>query len=160
MWVRVQCCFTSTETTKFIRDGEPRTATLTFTQLLSLFFFLQWTNRSLFDLHLVSFTTRCCNVCQSLGTCTLGLSSKFVSHFVIDGRNKSCCSFYDETILLIVCACVDSYFTHSGPKLSAGERQMLEVGVFVSGLNCSSSSSRNRKGGQCFILCLFTVRRY
>ena len=31
----VQCCFTSTETTRLIRDGEPRTATSTFTQLLS-----------------------------------------------------------------------------------------------------------------------------
>ena len=31
----VQCCFTSTETTRTIRDGEPRTATSTFTQLLS-----------------------------------------------------------------------------------------------------------------------------
>ena len=27
----VQCCFTSTETVKTIRDGEPRTATSTFT---------------------------------------------------------------------------------------------------------------------------------
>ena len=33
--VRVQCCFTSTETVRTIRDGEPRTATSTFTQLLS-----------------------------------------------------------------------------------------------------------------------------
>ena len=31
----VRCCFMSTETTKSIRDREPRTATLTFTQLLS-----------------------------------------------------------------------------------------------------------------------------
>ena len=31
--VQIQCCFTSIETT--IRDGEPRTATSTFTQLLS-----------------------------------------------------------------------------------------------------------------------------
>ena len=31
----VQCCFTSTETIRTIRDGEPRTATSTFTQLLS-----------------------------------------------------------------------------------------------------------------------------
>ena len=30
-----QCCFTSTETVRTIRDGEPRTATSTFTQLLS-----------------------------------------------------------------------------------------------------------------------------
>ena len=30
----VQCCFTSTETARLIRDGEPRTATSTFTQLL------------------------------------------------------------------------------------------------------------------------------
>ena len=36
MQVQVQCCFTSTETTRTIRDGEPRTATLTFTQLLEL----------------------------------------------------------------------------------------------------------------------------
>ena len=28
------CCFTSTETVRTIRDGEPRTATSTFTQLL------------------------------------------------------------------------------------------------------------------------------
>ena len=31
----VQCCFTSTETVWIIRDGEPSTATSTFTQLLS-----------------------------------------------------------------------------------------------------------------------------
>ena len=31
----VQCCFTSTETIRTIRDGEPRTATSTFTQLLT-----------------------------------------------------------------------------------------------------------------------------
>ena len=31
----VQCCFTSTETIRLIRDGESRTATSTFTQLLS-----------------------------------------------------------------------------------------------------------------------------
>ena len=31
----VHCCFASTETTRLIRDGEPRTATSTFTQLLS-----------------------------------------------------------------------------------------------------------------------------
>ena len=31
----VQCCFTSTETTRTIRDGEPRMATSTFTQPLS-----------------------------------------------------------------------------------------------------------------------------
>ena len=31
--VQVQCCFTSTETIQATRDGEPRTATLTFTQL-------------------------------------------------------------------------------------------------------------------------------
>ena len=33
--VQVQCCFTSTETTRTIRDGEPRTAACTFTYLLS-----------------------------------------------------------------------------------------------------------------------------
>ena len=31
----MQCCFTSMETIRPIRDGEPRTAALTFTQLLS-----------------------------------------------------------------------------------------------------------------------------
>ena len=31
----IQCCFMSTETTGLITDGEPRTATSTFTQLLS-----------------------------------------------------------------------------------------------------------------------------
>ena len=31
----VQCCFTSTETIRLIRDGELRMATSTFTQLLS-----------------------------------------------------------------------------------------------------------------------------
>ena len=31
----IQCCFTSTETVRFIRDGELRTATSTFTQLMS-----------------------------------------------------------------------------------------------------------------------------
>ena len=30
-----QCCFTATETVRIIRDGEPGTATTTFTQLLS-----------------------------------------------------------------------------------------------------------------------------
>ena len=33
--VSVLCCFTSTETLRLIRDGEPRTATSTFTQLQS-----------------------------------------------------------------------------------------------------------------------------
>ena len=33
--VQVQCCFTSTETVRTIRDGEPRTSTSTFTQLPS-----------------------------------------------------------------------------------------------------------------------------
>ena len=32
---RVQCCFTTTETIRPVRDGEPRTATSTFTQLLN-----------------------------------------------------------------------------------------------------------------------------
>ena len=31
----LRCCFTCTETTGTVGDGEPRTATLTFTQLLS-----------------------------------------------------------------------------------------------------------------------------
>ena len=31
----VQCCFTSTETIRLVRDGEPRTATSTVTRLLS-----------------------------------------------------------------------------------------------------------------------------
>ena len=31
----VQCCFTATETVLTVRDGEPRTSTSTFTQLLS-----------------------------------------------------------------------------------------------------------------------------
>ena len=52
--VRVQCCFTSTETVRTIRDGEPRTSTSTFTQLLnsdttasraSLFFFFKYALR-------------------------------------------------------------------------------------------------------------------
>ena len=30
----IQCCFTSTETTGTVRDGEPRTSTSTFTQRL------------------------------------------------------------------------------------------------------------------------------
>ena len=33
--VQARCCFTSTETIRTIKDGEPRTATSTFTQLLS-----------------------------------------------------------------------------------------------------------------------------
>jgi len=33
--VRIQCCFTSTETVGIIRNGKPRTATSTFTQLLT-----------------------------------------------------------------------------------------------------------------------------
>ena len=32
---KFKCCFTSTETIRTVRDGEPRTSTLTFTQLLS-----------------------------------------------------------------------------------------------------------------------------
>ena len=32
--IEIQCCFTSTETIRIIRDGEPRTTTSTFTQLL------------------------------------------------------------------------------------------------------------------------------
>ena len=36
--VQVQRCFTSTETVRTVRDGEPRTATSTFTQLLSSVF--------------------------------------------------------------------------------------------------------------------------
>ena len=31
----IHCCFTSTETMRFTRDGEPRTATSTFRQLLN-----------------------------------------------------------------------------------------------------------------------------
>ena len=31
----VECCFTSTETVRLIRDGEPRTPTSTLTQLLN-----------------------------------------------------------------------------------------------------------------------------
>ena len=31
----IKCCFTSTETVRAIRDGEPRTSTSIFTQLLS-----------------------------------------------------------------------------------------------------------------------------
>ena len=33
--ISLQCCLTSTETVRCVRDGEPRTATSTFTQLLS-----------------------------------------------------------------------------------------------------------------------------
>ena len=33
--VQVQCCFTSTETIRTVRDWKPRTATSTFTQLLN-----------------------------------------------------------------------------------------------------------------------------
>ena len=36
--VHVRCCFTSTETERTTRDGEPRTSTSTFTQLLSSVF--------------------------------------------------------------------------------------------------------------------------
>ena len=32
--VQVQCCFTSTQAVRTIRDGDPRTATLTFTRAL------------------------------------------------------------------------------------------------------------------------------
>ena len=39
-FVQVQHCFTSTETVGIIRDWEPRTATSTFTQLLSYDFLL------------------------------------------------------------------------------------------------------------------------
>ena len=34
-WLLIQCCFMSTETMRLIRDGEPRMATSTFTQLPS-----------------------------------------------------------------------------------------------------------------------------
>ena len=33
--VPVQCCFTSTEAIRTVRDGEPRTSTSTFTQVLN-----------------------------------------------------------------------------------------------------------------------------
>ena len=36
----IKCCFTSTDTLKTIRDGEPRTATSTFTQYLSSALFI------------------------------------------------------------------------------------------------------------------------
>ena len=42
------CCFTSTETVRTIRNGEPRTATLTFTELLSS------------DVSTVSVRVQCC----------------------------------------------------------------------------------------------------
>ena len=47
MVFQVQCCFTSTETLRTIRDGEPSAATLTVTQFLSsdtttVFFLLSW----------------------------------------------------------------------------------------------------------------------
>ena len=35
MLLLLSCCFTSTETIKLIRDGEPRTSTSTYTQLPS-----------------------------------------------------------------------------------------------------------------------------
>ena len=35
---KVQCCFMSTETIRSLKDGEPRTATSTFTQLQSFRF--------------------------------------------------------------------------------------------------------------------------
>ena len=38
----VQCCFTSTETVRLIRTGEPRTATSTLTQLLNSDIFFCW----------------------------------------------------------------------------------------------------------------------
>ena len=34
-YVQVQCCFASSGTGRTVRDGEPRTSTSTFTQLLS-----------------------------------------------------------------------------------------------------------------------------
>ena len=33
--INVQCCFTSAESVRTIRDGEPRTTTSTFTQLMN-----------------------------------------------------------------------------------------------------------------------------
>ena len=45
--VLIQCCFTSTETMKLIRDGESRTATSTFTQLLSTSLMLLYIRRDL-----------------------------------------------------------------------------------------------------------------
>ena len=41
VWGLFQCCFTSTETIRLIRDGEPRTATSISTQLLSSVFSLR-----------------------------------------------------------------------------------------------------------------------
>ena len=38
----VDCCFTSTKTIRLIRDGEPRTATSTFTQPLSYAGVMRW----------------------------------------------------------------------------------------------------------------------
>ena len=43
---QVQCCFTSTETMRSVRDGEPRTAILTFTQLLSSDFSVMFRDRT------------------------------------------------------------------------------------------------------------------
>ena len=45
-----RCCFTSTETIRLIRDGEPRTATSTFTQLLSSVRVAQRVTRSFLSL--------------------------------------------------------------------------------------------------------------
>ena len=64
----VQCRFTSTETVRTVRDGEPRTATLTFTQLLSSVLPLSFsccltsletvgTVRDVQDVHLIDFHT-------------------------------------------------------------------------------------------------------
>ena len=36
---QVQCCFTSTETIRPVKDGEPRMATSTFTQLLGSYYY-------------------------------------------------------------------------------------------------------------------------
>ena len=47
--VRVQCCFTSTETVVTVRDGEPRMATSTFTQLLNSVSVLLYVHRDRTD---------------------------------------------------------------------------------------------------------------
>ena len=77
--VRVQCCFTSTETIRRIRDGEPMSATSTFTQLLGSAFIV-WYSRSLFIttqavmVNTVAITGLCTSDTVADGTSAVGIS--------------------------------------------------------------------------------------
>ena len=56
----VECCFTVTETIGLIRDGEPRTATSTFTQLLSSVMMMMFVELNVLGRRLTYKLVECC----------------------------------------------------------------------------------------------------